>query len=65
MSQEINKYSKTITLDESQPASQAMLYAVGLSEEDMKKAQVGNVSTGFQGNPCNMHLNGFAEDVKK
>ncbi len=64
MSQEINKYSKTITLDESQPASQAMLYAVGLSEEDMKKAQVGIVSTGWEGNPCNMHLNGFADDVK-
>lgn len=65
MSQEINKYSKTITLDESQPASQAMLYAVGLSEADMEKAQVGIVSTGFEGNPCNMHLNDFAVDVKK
>ncbi len=61
---EINKYSKTITLDESQPASQAMLYAVGLDEKDMSKAQVGIVSTGYEGNPCNMHLNSFAEDVK-
>ncbi len=62
---ELNKYSKTITQDESQPASQAMLYAVGLKEEDMAKAQVGIVSTGFQGNPCNMHLNGFADQVKE
>jgi dihydroxy-acid dehydratase len=61
----INKYSKTITQDESQPASQAMLYAVGLTEEDMSKAQVGIVSTGFEGNPCNMHLNDLAVDVKK
>ncbi|KGJ90751.1 dihydroxy-acid dehydratase [Thalassotalea sp. ND16A] len=62
---EINKYSKTITLDESQPASQAMLYAVGLTEEDMKKAQVGIVSTGWEGNPCNMHLNELAKQVKE
>ncbi|WP_057833003.1 dihydroxy-acid dehydratase [Colwellia sp. TT2012] len=61
---EINKYSKTITLDESQPASQAMLYAIGLTEEDMKKAQVGIVSTGWEGNPCNMHLNDLAKQVK-
>ncbi len=65
MSNEINKYSKTVTLDESQPASQAMLHAVGLSEEDLSKAQVGIVSTGYEGNPCNMHLNDFAKDVKK
>ncbi len=62
---ETNKYSKTVTLDESQPASQAMLYAVGLKEEDMKKAQVGIVSTGWEGNPCNMHLNELAKQVKK
>jgi dihydroxy-acid dehydratase len=62
---ELNKYSKGITLNETQPASQAMLYALGIKDEDLKKAQVGIVSTGFQGNPCNMHLNGLAEDVKK
>ncbi len=60
-----NKYSKVITQDPSQPASQAMLYAVGLSTEDMAKAQVGIVSTGFEGNPCNMHLNILAHQVKK
>lgn len=62
---DINKFSKVITQDESQPASQAMLYAVGLQDEDFKKAQVGIVSTGFEGNPCNMHLNDLASDVKK
>ena len=61
---ELNKHSKTITQDESQPASQAMLYAVGLKEEDMAKAQVGIVSTGYEGNPCNMHLNDLSELIK-
>ena len=62
---ELNKYSRTITMDPSQPASQAMLYAVGMREEDMEKAQVGIVSTGFEGNPCNMHLNILAHQIKK
>ncbi len=62
---ELNRYSKTITQDPSQPGSQAQLYALGLSENDLKKAQVGIVSTGFEGNPCNMHLNILAHQVKK
>mgnify|MGYP000386012716 CR=1 FL=1 len=61
---ELNKHSKRLTQDESQPASQAMLYAVGLSDKDMNKAQVGIASTGYDGNPCNMHLNNLAAEVK-
>ena len=61
---EINKHSRRLTQDESQPASQAMLYAVGLTDEDMQKAQVGIVSTGYDGNPCNMHLNRLKDEVK-
>ena len=61
---ELNKYSKTITQDPTQPASQAMLYGVGFSDEDMDKAQVGIASTGWEGNTCNMHLNGFAKNIK-
>lgn len=61
---ELNQYSKTITQDESQPASQAMLYGIGLTEEDMKKAQVGIASTWYEGNTCNMHLNGLSKYVK-
>ncbi|MGK0452871.1 MAG: dihydroxy-acid dehydratase [Paraglaciecola sp.] len=61
---ELNRHSKRLTQDESQPASQAMLYAVGLSDEDMNKAQVGIASTGYDGNPCNMHLNNLKEEVK-
>ncbi|MFW5891886.1 MAG: dihydroxy-acid dehydratase, partial [Bacteroidota bacterium] len=61
----INKYSKLITQDDSLPAAQAMLYAIGMSEKDQRKAQVGIASTGFQGNPCNMHLNDLASLVKK
>jgi dihydroxy-acid dehydratase len=62
---ELNKYSKTITQDETQPAAQAMLYGIGLTEEDLNKAQVGIVSMGYEGNPCNMHLNDLAKDIKQ
>lgn len=62
---ELNKYSKTITLDETQPAAQAMFYGIGLSEEDLHKPQVGIVSMGYDGNTCNMHLNDLAQLVKK
>jgi len=61
---ELNKYSRTITQDETQPAAQAMLHGVGLSEADMKKAQVGIASTWYEGNTCNMHLNDLADLVK-
>ncbi len=62
---ELNKYSKTITQDPTQPASQAMLYGIGLTREDLAKAQVGIVSMGYDGNTCNMHLNELAQVVKK
>lgn len=62
---ELNKYSRRITQDETQPAAQAMLYGVGLTEEDFKKGQVGIVSTGWEGNTCNMHLNDLAKQVKE
>lgn len=61
---EMNRYSKTITADPTQPAAQAMLYGIGLTTEDMKKAQVGIVSMGYDGNTCNMHLNDLAKLVK-
>ncbi len=61
---ELNKYSKTVTQDPTLPAAQAMLYGIGLTEEDLKKAQVGIVSTGYDGNTCNMHLNDLAKEVK-
>ncbi len=61
----LNKYSKVITQDESQPGAQAMLYAIGMDDEDLQKAQVGVVSTGWEGNPCNMHLNDLAVDIRQ
>lgn len=64
MNNELNKYSKTLTQDPTLPAAQAMLYGIGLTEIDMKKAQVGIVSTGYDGNTCNMHLNKLAQEVK-
>ena len=62
---ELNKYSKTITQDPTQPAAQAMLYGIGLTDDDLKKAQVGVVSMGYDGNTCNMHLNDLAKTVKQ
>lgn len=61
----LNKYSRRITQDPTQPAAQAMLHAIGLSKEDLTKPQVGIVSTGWDGNPCNMHLNDLAHEIKK
>ena len=65
MNSPINRYSRVITEPKSQGASQAMLYATGLNEEDMQKAQVGISSMWFEGNPCNMHLLDLAEKVKE
>ncbi len=62
---ELNKYSKVLTQDETQPAAQAMLYGIGLTEDDLKKPQIGVCSMGYDGNTCNMHLNDLAKDVKK
>ncbi len=61
----INKYSKQVTQDDTQPAAQAMLHAIGLTDEDFSKPLVGIASTGYEGNPCNMHLNDLAKLVKK
>src|SRR5262245_8250976 len=65
MAPKLNKYSSHVTEPKSQGASQAMLYATGLTEQDMRKAQVGIASVWFEGNPCNMHLLGLAEQVKQ
>lgn len=62
---ELNKYSKTITQDPTQPAAQAMFYGIGLTDADLAKAQVGVVSMGYDGNTCNMHLNDLAKVVKQ
>lgn len=61
----LNKYSKTFTQNNEQPAAKAMLYGIGFTEEDMQKAQVGIASMGYDGNTCNMHLNDLAKVVKK
>ncbi len=60
----LNKFSKSVTQDPSQPASQAMLHAIGLTDNDFKKALVGIASTGYEGNPCNMHLNDLSKKIK-
>ncbi len=65
MADKLNKYSSRLTQQESQVGSKAMLYGVGLSDEDMNKAQVGIASTGWEGNPCNMHLNDLAVHIRE
>lgn len=57
---QLNKHSKAVTQDPTQPAAQAMLHAIGLTTEDFNKPMVGIASTGYEGNPCNMHLNDLA-----
>ncbi len=61
----LNKYSCRITQDDSQPAAKAMLHAIGLTKEDFEKPFIGIASTGYEGNPCNMHLNDLAKKVKE
>jgi len=65
MSEKLNKFSSELTEKQSQVGSKAMLYGIGLTDDDMKKPQVGIASMGWDGNPCNMHLNELALEVKK
>ncbi len=60
----MNRFSKQVTQNPLQGGARAMLHAIGLSEEDLNKAQVGIVSMGWEGNPCNMHLNDLANQIK-
>jgi dihydroxy-acid dehydratase len=60
----LNRYSRTLTQDPTQPAAQAMYHAIGLTEDDLAKAQVGIASMGYEGNPCNMHLNALADRIR-
>ncbi|MFM1913907.1 MAG: hypothetical protein RIR51_1759 [Bacteroidota bacterium] len=61
----LNKFSRTLTQEITNPAAKAMLYGIGLTNEDMNKPQIGIASTGYEGNPCNMHLNGLSVHIKK
>ena len=65
MKEGLNKFSRRLTQQTSQVGSQAMLYGIGLTDNDMQKPQVGIASMGWEGNTCNMHLNDFAKLVKK
>ncbi|MBT3444076.1 MAG: dihydroxy-acid dehydratase [Flavobacteriaceae bacterium] len=60
-----NKFSQRVTQDPTQPAAQAMLHAIGMTDEDFEKPLIGIASTGYEGNPCNMHLNDLSVHVKK
>ena len=60
----LNKFSQVVTQDPTQPAAQAMLHAIGMTDEDFEKPLIGIASTGYEGNPCNMHLNELAQNIK-
>ena len=60
----MNRFSRIITQNKSQGASQAMLYALGLTPRDLKKAQIGIGSVWYEGNPCNVHLNILLKRLK-
>ena len=61
----LNKFSQRVTQDPTQPAAQAMLHAIGMTDEDFEKPLIGIASTGYEGNPCNMHLNELSVHVKE
>ena len=61
----LNKYSQRVTQDPTQPAAQAMLHAIGMTDEDFEKPLIGIASTGYEGNPCNMHLNDLSVHFKE
>lgn len=65
MNKELNKYSQAVTQDPTQPAAKAMLHAIGMDNDDLSNPLVGIASTGYDGNPCNMHLNDLAADIKE
>lgn len=60
----LKKYSWEISDNEEHPAGKAMLYATGMSDKKMMQPFVGIASCGYESNPCNMHLNGFASLIK-
>lgn len=62
---QLNRFSQTLTQKMDNPAAKAMLYGIGLTADDMQKPQIGIASTGYEGNTCNMHLNGLSVYVKQ
>ena len=61
----LNKISRAVTQDITQGASQAMLYAIGMTKKTIKNPQIGICSVGFDGNPSNNHLDAYATKIKK
>ena len=64
MDKKFKKYSLNITNDSTQPAAQAMLHAIGLTRKELDQPFIGIASTGYEGNPCNMHLNDLSKEIK-
>ena len=60
----MKKFSHVVSSNPSQPAAKAMLHAIGLNDKELSQPFIGIASTGYEGNPCNMHLNELAADIK-
>ena len=56
--------SRAVTDGLEATAARGMLRAVGMGDDDWHKPQIGVASTGFDSNPCNMHLDTLADRVK-
>ena len=55
------KYSSLVVDGNEKAAARAMLHAVGFTDDDFKKSQVGIASTWSNLTPCNMHINELAD----
>ncbi|MGB4248121.1 MAG: dihydroxy-acid dehydratase, partial [Pseudohongiellaceae bacterium] len=59
------KYSSQMVDGVEHAPGRAMLRAVGFSDEDFQKPQIGIASTWAMVTPCNMHINKLAEEVNR
>ena len=57
------QYSRQVTEGVERAASRAMLHAVGFSNQDFKKSQIGVASTWSMVTPCNMHIDQLADEA--
>ncbi len=62
---ELRRYSRVVVDGVAQAPSRAMLRAVGFSEDDFKRPQIGIASTWSMVTPCNMHIDGLADEAAK
>ena len=62
---DLRRYSRVVVDGDERAPSRAMLRAVGFQEDDFQRPQIGIASTWSMVTPCNMHINGLAEEAMK